>query len=185
MIKTEDKFKICRKYRVYLEIIFILGNGVILQKQFYEICKKLYISRSDYQTRKILSELEKLQIIKKQNFLYSKNKVIILKKFAIRFLLNKKYSNQVASIPKSIDKRIITSVFKLDRVIKVIDVYGLYDWNNFLDKMYDLNSTLIYNKTKGIFYHQMLMSKYDLNLYEQEMYIRGLENYDNMLRNLE
>ena len=185
MIKTEDKFKICRKYRVYLEIIFILGNGVILQKQFYEICKKLYISRSDYQTRKILSELEKLQIIKKQNFLYSKNKVIILKKFAIRFLLNKKYSNQVASIPKSIDKRIITSVFKLDRVIKVIDVYGLYDWNNFLDKMYDLNSTLIYNKTKGIFYHQMLMSKYDLNLYEQEMYIRGLENYNNMLRDLE
>ena len=68
MVKTEDKFKICRKYRVYLEIIFILGNGVILQKQFYEICKKLYISRSDYQTRKILSELEKLQIIKKQNF---------------------------------------------------------------------------------------------------------------------
>src|SRR5699024_9462894 len=185
MVKTEDKFKICRKYRVYLEIIFILGNGVILQKQFYEICKKLYISRSDYQTRKILSELEKLQIIKKQNFLYSKNKVIILKKFAIRFLLNKKYSNQVASIPKSIDKRIITRVFKLDRVIKVIDVYGLYDWNNFLDKMYDLNSTLIYNKTKGIFYHQMLMSKYDLNLYEQEMYIRGLENYNNMLRNLE
>ena len=51
--------------------------------------------------------------------------------------------------------------------------------------MYDLNSTLIYNKTKGIFYHQMLMSKYDLNLYEQEMYIRGLENYNNMLRNLE
>ena len=51
--------------------------------------------------------------------------------------------------------------------------------------MYDLNSTLIYNKTKGIFYHEMLMSKYNLNLYEQEIYIRGLENYDNMLRNLE
>src|SRR5699024_3886444 len=132
-----------------------------------------------------LSEVEKLQIIKKQNLLYSKNKVIILKKFAIRFLLNKKYSNQVASIPKSIDKRIITSVFKLDRVIKVIDVYGLYDWNNFLDKMYDLNSTLIYNKTKGIFYHQMLMSKYDLNLYEQEMYIRGLENNNKMQKKFE
>ena len=29
------------------------------------------------------------------------------------------------------------------------------------------------------------MSKYNLNLYEQEIYIRGLENYDNMLRNLE
>lgn len=185
MIKTEDKFKICRKYRVYLEIIFTLGNGVILQKQFYEICRKLYISRSDYQTRKVLSELDRLQIIKKQNFLYSKNKVIIFKKFAIRFLLNKKYSNQVASIPKAIDKRAITSVFKLDRVIKVIDTYDLYDWNNFLDKMYDLNSTLIYNKTKGIFYHEMLMSKYNLNLYEQEIYIRGLENYDNMLRNLE
>jgi len=185
MIKTEDKFEICRKYRVYLEIIFILGNGVMLQKQFYEICRKLYISRSDYQTRKVLSELERLQIIKKQNFLYSKNKVIILKKFAIRFLLNKKYSNQVASIPKAIDKRAITSVFKLDRVIKIIDTYDLYDWNNFLDKMYDLNSTLIYNKTKGIFYHEMLMSKYNLNLYEQEMYIKGLENYNNMLRNLE
>ena len=67
MVKTEEKFDICRKYRVYLELIFILGNGVILQKQFYEICKKLYISMSDYQTRKVLSELERLQIIKKMN----------------------------------------------------------------------------------------------------------------------
>lgn len=38
---------------------------------------------------------------------------------------------------------------------------------------------------KGIFYHEMLMSKYNLNLYEQEMYIRGLESHKNMLRNLE
>lgn len=185
MVKTEEKFDICRKYRVYLELIFILGNGVILQKQFYEICKKLYISMSDYQTRKVLSELERLQIIKKKNFLYSKNKVIVLKKFAIRFILKKESSNQVASIPKSIDKRVITSVFKLDRVIKAIDTYDLYDWNNFLDKMYDLNSTLTYNKTRGLFYHEMLMSKYNLNLYEQEMYMRGLENHNNMLRNLE
>ena len=184
MIKTKDKFEICRKYRVYLEIIFILGNGVMLQKQFYEICRILNISTSDYQTRKVLMELQTMEIIKKRNFLYSKNKVIVLKKFAIRFLLNKESSSDVASIPKSIDKRVITSVFKVDRAINIIKSYDIYSWDNFLDKMYELNSTLIYNKNKGIFYHEMLINKYNLNLYEQELYIRGIENYNKMLMNL-
>lgn len=185
MVKNEEKMELCRKYRVYLEMIFILGNNVMLQKQFYDISKKLNISISDYQTRKALDELEKAQIIKKQNFLYSKNKVIVLKKFAIKFLLNKESSNKVASTPKSIDTRVITSVFKVDRLIKIIDAYEIYSWDNFLDKMYDVNSSLIYNKSKGIFYHEMLINKYNLNLYEQEAYLRGVENYDKMLSNLE
>ena len=185
MVKNEEKIELCRKYRVYLEMIFILGNNVMLQKQFYDISRKLNISISDYQTRKALDELEKAQIIKKQNFLYSKNKVIVLKKFAIRFLLNKESSNQVASTPKSIDNRVITSVFKVDRIIKIIDAYEIYGWDNFLDKMYDANSSLIYNKSKGIFYHEMLINKYNLNLYEQEAYLKGVENYNKMLNNLE
>lgn len=185
MVKNEEKIELCRKYRVYLEMIFILGNNVMLQKQFYDISRKLNISISDYQTRKALDELEKAQIIKKQNFLYSKNKVIVLKKFAIRFLLNKESSNQVASTPKSIDNRVITSVFKVDRIIKIIDACEIYGWDNFLDKMYDVNSSLIYNKSKGIFYHEMLINKYNLNLYEQEAYLKGVENYNKMLNNLE
>ncbi|RGX13696.1 hypothetical protein [Paraclostridium sordellii] len=185
MVKNEEKIELCRKYRVYLEMIFILGNNVMLQKQFYDISKKLNISISDYQTRKALDELEKAQIIKKQNFLYSKNKVIVLKKFAIRFLLNKESSNQVASTPKRIDNRVITSVFKVDRIIKIIDAYEIYGWDNFLDKMYDVNSSLIYNKSKGIFYHEMLINKYNLNLYEQEAYLKGVDNYNKMLNNLE
>lgn len=185
MVKTEEKIKICIKYRVYLELIFIIGNGVILQKQLYEICRKLNISISDYQTRKALTELENAQIIKKQNFLYSKNKLIIIRKFGIRFLFNKASSNQVSSLPKNIDKRAIYSVFKSDRIIKIIDGYGLYSWNNFLDKMYDLNSSLIYNKQKGMFYHQMLIEKYNLNLYQQEAYLRSMENYSKMLSNLD
>ncbi|MCE9676013.1 hypothetical protein LPC27_09560 [Paraclostridium bifermentans] len=184
MAKKEDKIKICRKYRVYLEVMFIIGNGVILQKQFYEICRKLNISISDYQTRKILIELENAQIIKKQNFLYSKNKLIIIRKFGIRFLLNKASSNQVSSLPKNVDKRAIYSVFKLDRIIKIIDAYDLYNWDNFLEKMYDLNSSLIYNKQRGIFYHEMLIQKYNLNLYQQEAYLRCVENNSRMLRNL-
>lgn len=184
MAKTEDKIKICRKYHVYLEVIFIIGNGVMLQKQFYEICRKLNISITDYQTRKVLTELENAQIIKKQNFLYSKNKLIIIRKFGIRFLFNKDSSNQVSSLPKNIDKRAIYSVFKSDRIIKIIDGYGLYSWDNFLDKMYDLNSSLIYNKQKGIFYHEMLMEKYNLNLYQQGAYLRCVENHSRMLNNL-
>ena len=181
MVKNEEKIELCRKYRVYLEMIFILGNNVMLQKQFYDISRKLNISISDYQTRKALDELEKAQIIKKQNFLYSKNKVIVLKKFAIRFLLNKESSNQVASTPKSIDNRVITSVFKVDRIIKIIDACEIYGWDNFLDKMYDVNSSLIYNKSKGIFYHEMLINKYNLNLYEQEAYLKILNTEEIIL----
>lgn len=185
MVKTEYKIEICRKYRVYLEVIFIIGNCVMLQKQFYEICRKLNISISDYQTRKALNELEKAEIIKKQKFLYSKNNLIVLRKFGIRFLLNKDYSNQVSSLPKNIDKRAIYSVFKSDRIIKMIDGYDLYSWDNFLDKMYDLNSSLLYNKYKGIFYHEMLIKKYNLNLSQQELYLRCYENHNRMLQNLE
>ena len=184
MVKTKDKIEICRKYRIYLEVIFIIGNCVMLQKQFYEICRKLNISVSDYQTRKSLDELEKAQIIKKQKFLYSKNNLIVLRKFGIRFLLNKEYSNQVSSLPKNIDRRAIYSVFKSNRIIKIVDGYGLYSWNNFLDKMYDLNSSLLYNKHRGIFYHEMLIQKYNLNPSTQELYLRGIENYNRMLENL-
>lgn len=185
MVKTKDKIKICRKYRVYLELIFIIGNCVMLQKQFYEICIKLNISVSDYQTRKVLNELEKAQIIKKQKFLYGKNNLIILRKFAIRFLLNKEYSHQVSSLPKNIDGRAIQSVFKSDIIIKIIDRCDLYEWNNFLDKMYDLNSSLLFNKYKGIYYHEMLIQKYNLNIQNQELYLRCCKNHERMLSNLE
>lgn len=185
MVKTEYKIEICRKYRVYLEVIFIIGNYVMLQKQFYEICRKLNISISDYQTRKALRELEDAEIIKKQKFLYSKNNLIVIRKFGIRFLLDKDCSNQVSSLPKNIDKRAIYSVFKSDRIIKIIDGYDLYSWDNFLDKMYDLNSSLLYNKYKGIFYHEMLILKYNLNVSQQELYFRCCENHNRMLVNLE
>ena len=185
MVKTNDKIKVCRKYRLYLEVIFIIGNCVMLQKQFYEICRKLNISISDYQIRKALDELERSQIIKKQKFLYSKNNLIVLKKFGIRFLLNKDYSSQVSSLPKNIDKRAIYSVFKSDRIIKMIDGYELYSWENFLDKMYDLNSSILYNKYKGIFYHEMLIRKYNLNISNQELYFKCYESYNRMLENLE
>lgn len=185
MVKTKYKIEICRKYRVYLEVIFIIGNCVMLQKQFYEICRKLNISISDYQIRKALNELEKAQIIKKQKFLYSKNNLIVLRKFGIRFLLNKDYSNQVSSLPKNIDKRAIYSVFKSDRIIKMIDGYDLYSWDNFLDKMFDLNSSLLYSKSKGVFYHEMLIQKYNLNVSQQELYLRCCENHNRMLENLE
>lgn len=185
MVKTKDKIEICRKYRVYLELIFIIGNCVMLQKQFYEICRKLNISISDYQTRKVLNELEKAQIIKKQKFLYSKNNLIVLRKFAIRFLLNKDYSNQVSSLPKNIDRRALHSVFKSDIIIKIIDRCDLYDWDNFLDKMYDLNSSLLYNKYKGIYYHEMLIRKYNLNIQNQELYLRCCKNHERMLLNLQ
>lgn len=184
MVKTKDKTEICRKYRIYLEVIFIIGNCVMLQKQFYEICRKLNISVSDYQTRKSLDELEKAQIIKKQKFLYSKNNLIVLRKFGIRFLLNKDYSNQVSSLPKNIDRRAIHSVFKSDIIINIIDKLDLYNWDNFLDKMCDLNSSLLYSKYRGIYYHEMLIQKYNLNIQKQELYLRGCKNHDRMLSNL-
>lgn len=184
MTKTKQKTDVCTKYKIYLQVIFIIGNGVMLQSQFYEICKKLNISSSNYQTRKILNELNNLEIIKKQNFLYSRNKLIVLRKFGIRFLLNKEYSNQVSSLPKNIDKRAIYSIFKSHRIIQIIDAYNLYSWNQFLDKMYDLNSSLLYNKYKGIFYHEMLIKKYSLNISHQDLYLKSCKNYNIMLGNL-
>ena len=185
IIKSEEKMEICRKYRVYLDVIYLIGNNVMLQKQFYEICRKLNISLSDYQTRKVLAELEHYEIIKKQPFLYSKNKLIVLRKFGIRFLLNKDSSNEVSSLPKNIDKRAILSVFKTDRLLKIIDGYNIYYWDNFLDLIYNTNNNFIYKRNEGTVYHSLLISKYELDYYKQESYMRAISNRDKMLKNLE
>ena len=184
MSRIKQKIELCDEYRRYLEVIFFLGNGVILQSQFYEICEKLNLSLSNYQTRITLDKLEKMDIIKKTTFLYGKNKVIILRKFAIRYLLNKESSDKVASIPKNIDKKAIVSIFKMNRIINIIDSYQIYSWENFLDRMYEIGSSLTYNRAKGAFYHEMLIRRYDLNLYEQELYTKGIQDYNKMLINL-
>jgi hypothetical protein len=184
MIKTEDKIKVCEKYFAYLYIIMSIGNGVILQKQFYEICSKLDIYLNEYQIRKILEELEEFQIIKKQNFLGGKNKVIVLKKFAFRFLFEKDSSAEVSSLPKNIDKRVIASIFKFDRIIKIIDTYKICYWHEFLGKIEELNTSLLYHKYDGVFYHSMLIDKFGLDVSKQDMYHRGVKNREEMLKNL-
>lgn len=59
MISIKEKQEVSTKYKLYLQIIYIIGNKLILQKQLYELIKLLNISKTDYEIRKAIDELEK------------------------------------------------------------------------------------------------------------------------------
>lgn len=106
------KEQTCIKYRELLNIIGIISKGYILQKQLIQYMILLDIANSEYKARKIIEELEYAELIKKINFADTKNKIILLRKFGIRFLQGKKGSGSVGAISTcSTSKRYYKSIF--------------------------------------------------------------------------
>ena len=48
MITNKAKEEACIKYRNYLELIDKLGNKIMLEKQFIDLCVKLNIARDRF-----------------------------------------------------------------------------------------------------------------------------------------
>lgn len=184
MVTREDKIKVCEKYNDIIEFIYLMDNGIILQKQFYILCEKLNLTLSNYHTRKILNELEEYQIIKRKKLSSSNYNVLILRKFAFIFIFNKKSSSTVSPSLTNIDKRVRLSILKADKLIKLIDNYNIYYIDNLLDLLYDLNSNILYKRCTGYYYHLNIIDKFNLDFYNQYTYFKAIDNYNTMLNNL-
>ena len=122
MMSNENKEKLCIKYKSILELIGVINKGYILQKQLIELMLPLGIVENTYQARKSIGELEDAQIIKKINFMDTKNKIIMLKKYGIRFLESKKGSGSVGAIRTSTtNQRYYRSIFLNHYIIRLLE----------------------------------------------------------------
>lgn len=121
MLSNKNKENLCNKHKKILELIGVVNKGFILQKQLINLMLLLDIAENSYQARKKLEELEDGQIIKKINFMDTKNKIIILRKFGIRFLEGKKGSGSVGAIRTcTTNQRYYRSILLNHNTIKIL-----------------------------------------------------------------
>jgi copper chaperone CopZ len=162
---NEQKEAVCSKYKEYLEIIDVFGNKVMLQKQLWQYIEKFGIEKHYIDFTKALAELEQYEVIKKEQFMGTSNKVIVFKKYAIRFLTGAKQSKDVGAVPKlQTPERVLISLFKshfiLNKVIPALEKKqikpGIPEIFNYMEN--NLNS-ILYNKTKGLDYLSTFKSK--------------------------
>lgn len=164
-IKNEKKEAICEKYKDYLKIIDTFGNKVMLQKQLWQYVEKFKIEKHYIDFTKALAELEQCEIIKKEQFLNTSNKIIIFKKYAIRFLSGAKQSKDVSAVPKSLtSERVLVSVFKnhfiLNKIIPALEKKDIEpSLTGILNYVENNLSSILYNKNKGLDYFNVFNNK--------------------------
>jgi hypothetical protein len=174
---TKDKNITCEKYEDYLKIIHLFGNNVMLLKQLRELGRELALFSSPSMFQRQMEELLENDIIKYEPFLLSdrvtQHKVIILKKYALRFLKGATESGgsqKVAPVPSlKTNERILLSIFKnsfiLQRVIpflrktgNVITLKSILEAmkNNFMSILIEKNKGLDYAKHYSNMFHDFL-----------------------------
>ena len=189
MITNEKKEQVCIIYDEYLRIIDKLGHGIMLQKQFIDICIKLNVSKDRFEVIKAIKDLQAYQIIKKINFKNTKNKFIIFKKFAIRYLSGAKLACQVAGLrPPSTNRKFYDSIFKMKFILDVIIPYiesrkKPVNLNELVITLNRLCCNILESKNSQVDYYKYKLYKFEDIIYteEYEKHIKLLEK-EKMLR---
>lgn len=192
MITNKAKEEACIKYKSYLDVIDKLGNKIMLEKQLISLCVKLNIARDRFIVLKAIQDLEKAEVIKKINFCDSNNKIIIFKKYAIRFLGGFNSSQQVAAVPKvNSNNRYYLSYFKVQFILNIILSMEKKNMKLSLDSLIEyidgLNSNIFYGKNNVLEYYNNLNKKFNNDINKDE-FNRSLEllnkEYINLTNNL-
>jgi len=122
--KQEEKLKLCADYADYLKIIYHFGNKIMLQKQLFQYAKLFTLVGSEAIFTQVIKYLEEKGIIKREAFvpygLKTQHKVIILTKFAIGYLENKKPDTVNGVAKNKNDERAMLSVFRNEYIIEVL-----------------------------------------------------------------
>lgn len=199
MVTNERKQETCNKYREYLRVINIIGNKIILQKHLMAISINLGIVKDEFAFIRDIRELEKNEIIKKIDYRSTKNKFILLRKYAIRYLANAKKSSDVASITrvnsnKRYDENIMKVQFIIDTIIpsmirREIEV----NLDNMLVFLENLNCNILHKANNmSTFYNLLIKNKIitdeilnDLKSLEieQDTRVSNLKGVENKCRN--
>ena len=193
MITNKAKEEACIKYKSYLNVIDKLGNKIMLEKQLISLCIKLNIARDRFIVLKAIQELERNEVIKKINFGGSNNKIIIFKKFAIRFLGGFNSSQSVAAVPKvNSNSRYYLSYFKVQFILNTIipsmeKKKKELNLDGLLEYIDGLNSNIFYGKNNVLEYYNNLNKKF-YKYINQDEFNRSLEllnkEYINLTNNL-
>lgn len=190
MITNKAKEEACIKYKSYLDVIDKLGNKTMLEKQLISLCIKLNIARDRFIVLKVIQELEKNEVIKKINFGGSNNKIIIFKKFAIRFLGGFNSSQQVAAVPKvNSNSRYYLSYFKVQFLLEVVipnmeKKSKELSLDSLMEHIDCLNSNILYSKNNVLeYYHNLYKFKNDINEDELKRSLELLNKEHNKLIN--
>lgn len=179
MVTRERKEEICQKYDIFLRIIDQLGHGIMLQKQFIEICILLGAATDNFMVIKALKDLEESEIIKKINFIDTKNKFIILKKYAIKYLTGANSSTEVASIkqPNS-NIKFYESIFKMHFIINTVipTMHRIENINlrEVLRALKIFNCNILYTKNMGLNYYAESLIKFT-DSYDKEVFATQVE----------
>ena len=185
MVNISEKERVCSQYEELLKIIYIIGNKVILQSQFLEIARLFNLIKTDYEANKIIKELEESELIKKEQFLDTKYKVLILRKYAIKFLENKESSYDVAAVPKHSTERAVTSVIRAYNFIehsKLLVEYPSFCLDFCIQKVKGSGSTYLYKKNEGLEYLNFI-SKSNLYNVDNKIYKLTKEKRDEAIMN--
>ncbi|MBI6089043.1 hypothetical protein H8J89_13605 [Clostridium perfringens] len=189
MITNKAKEEACIKYKSYLDVIDKLGNKIMLEKQLISLCVKLNIARDRFIVLKAIQDLEKAEVIKKINFGDSNNKIIIFKKYAIRFLGGFNSSQQVAAVPKvNSNNRYYLSYFKVQFILNTI-ILSMEKKNmkltldSLISYIERLNSNILYRKNNVLEYYNNLNKKFNNDINKDE-FNRSLELLDKEYINL-
>lgn len=189
MVTNKRKQTICKKYDLFLRVINILGNKMMLQKQFIEIAIEIGVVKDKFEAVKGLLELERAEIIKKIKFSGTSNKFILFKKYAIRYLANVNKSSKVAGLTRvNSNKRYIETVMKVQFILMIIipsmKKRGLkVTLESLLKFIDDLNCNILYQANHIHKFHKKLLDKNDIYMdrHELEYDFKVLE-YENRIR---
>jgi hypothetical protein len=161
-VTNRKKEEICNKYKVYLMLIYHLGNKVMLSKQLFEYAVALGIVKHKIDYWKQLDELKSYDILRVEPFVVlgrkTQNEVLTLKKYPIRFIECKEKSYDVAAVPKSnSNERILLSIFKntyvLTKVIPALEKRGEeITYTSIITYLNSSHSSLLLNKNEGLEY---------------------------------
>lgn len=141
------KASVCERLGIYLKVINFLGDDYMLQRQFIEFCYELGLVEKDERDSKItaiINDLVKADVVKKTRVGASNAKVLLLTKYAKRWLVGATSSQQVSATKayKS-DKPYLKSIIKMDYFLK--DVWPFFKKNGIKD-LDQIKSLLLNNK---------------------------------------
>lgn len=159
-VSNANKQAVCKKYRVYLEVIYMFGNKVMLMKQLYRYAELLGIAKSFSTFYSSITELVNADILRKESFnAFGKKtqlQMLVMRKYSIRFLEQKPDSYSVASVKKALgNERILVSIFKnqyiINKIFPRIQRRAKEVTLETINKMlkYD-RSSIIHNKNQGL-----------------------------------
>lgn len=185
MVNTFEKERVCNEYKELLKIIYIIGNKVMLQSQFLDIAKLFNLINSNYEANKIIKELEETELIKKEQFLDTKYKLLVLKKYSIKFLEKKEKSNDVAAVPKNKAERALTSVIRAYNFIehsKLLKKQPNFCLDFCVSKVKGSCSTYLYKKNEGLEYLNFI-SKSNIYKSDNEIHKLSIEKRNEAINN--